>query len=115
MDQPGNTSTSNIVVPIVCRPDYRIGLEVIEGGALFIHADVYGKTTKHLLTRFRADIDTIMGLVNQPVFAMTYSTDPKTVAKLTKFAAKMGFTPHGVFDCLDGNPRLVHLRWDKAS
>ena len=43
------------------------------------------------------------------------TTDPKTVAKLTKFAAKMGFTPHGVFDCLDGNPRLVHLRWDKAS
>lgn len=110
MDQPGNTSTSNIVVPIVCRPDYRIGLEVVDGGAVFGHVSVTGPTTPGLMRRLRKDADTVMGLLNCPVFAMTLEVSPAAIAKHAKFVAHLGFQPHGVIECRDGTSRPVHIR-----
>mgnify|MGYP000880034800 CR=1 FL=1 len=109
MEQPGNTSTSSVVVPVITRDDYQIGLEFVENHFLFCHVAVSGPTTRRTLASLRADFDRLASLVGRPLFGL----EPEAASeqpKFAKFAALMGFHPFQRVECASGPPRMVYTR-----
>lgn len=103
--EPGPTSKHELIIPVVTRPDYVIGLERPGTGMTFVHGRV-NRWSHTVLRSMAADVATLREMHGGPFFAMGRADDRAH----QKFTRAVGFVLVGGMPSLPGPLINLYIR-----